>query len=303
MSPSSQTSRLPRWLLLGLAVVVAAGLGGATVMALGMRSNADALPATALPPGDDPGLMHVHGLGVNPADGLLYAATHFGLWRLPPEGEPERVGNAFHDLMGFTILGPDHFQASGHPILVEDLPPLLGLIETTDGGLTWRSVSQMGAADFHALEVAHDRVYAWNSTTRAFMVSDDGQDWDQRSMVSIVDIAVDPADPDVVLATVSESFDDVRLTRSTDGGRSWTDADAPSVAQLSWEEAGRLWGVDIDGTVWRSSDGGAQWERTGVIAGRPEALLDHEGTLYVATTDGILQSGDGRSWRDRYAFE
>lgn len=302
MQRSSHPSRFPRWSLIALVLVAAGGLGAA--MALDKDSDDDVLPSTALPPEEDPGLAHVHGLGVNPADETLYAATHFGLWRVPAAGEPERVGDAFHDLMGFTVVGPDHFRASGHPILLEDIPPLLGLIESTDGGLTWRSLSLMGAADFHALEVAHDRVYGWNSSAGAFMVSADGEEWEQRSTISMVDVAVDPADPEVILATVSESFDDARLTRSTDGGRSWTDVDAPPVARVSWEQPDRLLGVGIDGAVWHSTDGGERWQQTGQIDGRPEALLDHDGRIHVATASGIFESSDdGRTWRTRYAIE
>lgn len=302
MDRTSHTSRFARWALIGLVLVAAAGLGA--TMALGRGADEGVLPSTSLPPEDDPGLVHVHGLGVNPADETLYAATHFGLWRVPAAGEPERVGDAFHDLMGFTVVGPDHFRASGHPILTEDISPLLGLIESTDGGMTWTSLSLMGAADFHALEVAHDRVYGWNSTAGIFMVSADGEEWDNRSTASIVDIAIDPADPEVILATVSESFESARLTRSSDGGRSWTDVDAPPVARVSWEQPDRLFGVGIDGVVWHSTDGGEQWQQTGQIDGRPEALLDHNGKIHVATAGGIFESNDdGRTWRTRYAIE
>ncbi len=73
------------------------------------QAAADALPATPIPSDEDPGLVHVHGLGVNPSDGLVYAATHFGLWRLPETGQADRVGDVGYDLMGFTVVGPDHF--------------------------------------------------------------------------------------------------------------------------------------------------------------------------------------------------
>jgi hypothetical protein len=36
--------------------------------------------------------------------------------------------------MGFTIVGPNRFLGSGHPDLRDDLPPLLGLIESTNRG-------------------------------------------------------------------------------------------------------------------------------------------------------------------------
>ena len=63
-----------------------------------------------------PAIVHVHGLGVNPADDAVIAATHTGAFRLPvDDGEPERIGDSFQDTMGFTVAGPDHFLGSGHP--------------------------------------------------------------------------------------------------------------------------------------------------------------------------------------------
>ncbi len=94
----------------------------------------------------DAGPVHVHGLGVNPKDGALFTATHTGLFRVAPGGtQPVRVGDRYHDTMGFTVVGPDHFLASGHPDGRERLPPLLGLIESRDAGESWQAISLLGA--------------------------------------------------------------------------------------------------------------------------------------------------------------
>jgi hypothetical protein len=90
-------------------------LGAGLLMLAGCASEDEPAADAALPEvtlEEDPGLAHVHGLGVNPADDLLYVATHFGLWRVDDDGA-ERVGNHYLDLMGFTVVGPDHFVASG----------------------------------------------------------------------------------------------------------------------------------------------------------------------------------------------
>jgi hypothetical protein len=73
--------------------------------------------AGASPPvPQDPGVIHVHGLGINPRDGALYAATHTGLFVIR-DGAATRAANHYQDNMGFTVLGPDHFIGSGHPDL------------------------------------------------------------------------------------------------------------------------------------------------------------------------------------------
>ena len=91
--------------------------------ALAVAAGSLALALTACSPGlsqvagtsTDVGMEHVHGLRVDPADGTLYAATHFGLFRVPENGEAERVADRHQDTTGFTVAGPRTFLGSGHP--------------------------------------------------------------------------------------------------------------------------------------------------------------------------------------------
>ena len=282
-------------------------LGVAMVLLLSCSSAGDTaqdevLPSTPIPPGQDPGLAHVHGLGVNPANGDVYAATHFGLWRVPADGQAHRVADTAHDLMGFTVIGPDHFVASGHPLLVEELPPLLGLIETTDAGETWRSVSMLGDVDFHGLRYAHDAVWGWSSSDGALLVSEDRKAWDRRSTVtSMLDFAVDPEDADHVVAATAESLDDAGLQRSDDGGRTWEPAEGPALARLAWADTDRLFGAGLDGTLWRSTDAGQTWEKAGEAPGRAEAFVDADGRLLLAAGGSLFDSADdGATWNELY---
>ena len=125
-----------------------------------------------------------------------------------------RVANRYQDTMGFEVIGPGRFLASGHPDFREDNPPLLGLIESVDGGRSWTPLSLRGEADFHASEAAHGKVYAYDSTSETFMVSDSGREWDRRSQLVVLDFAVSPDDLQLVLATTEDG-----PQRSTDGGR------------------------------------------------------------------------------------
>lgn len=123
---------------------------------------------------DTRGLAHIHDLGINPADDMLYAGTHYGVYRLAREREPELVGDVVQDFMGFTVAGPDHFLGSGHPGEGDrNAAPDLGLIETTDGGQSWTSVSMNGEADFHSLDYRHGFVYGLDSgsSTRRWYVN------------------------------------------------------------------------------------------------------------------------------------
>ena len=265
-------------------------------------ARAGALPAADFP---EPGVVHVHGLGVDPADGQLYAATHSGLFRVPQDGEATRIANRYQDTMGFTVAGPGVFLGSGHPDPREDdvRPPLLGLIQSTDQGRTWERLSLHGEADFHALQAAHGKVYGYDSTSGTFLVSEDKQEWDRRAQLPLRDFAVSPADADLVLATTQQG-----LARSTDGGRTWAvDRGAPTLATLAWAEPDSLYGTGPEGQVQHSADGGRTWAARGDAGGEPEAVTvdSSSGTevLYVAVRQrGILASRDGgRSFTVRYS--
>ncbi len=249
--------------------------------------------------------MHVHGLGVDPGDGTLYAATRSGVFSVPEQGEAERIANRYQDTMGFTITGPGTFLGSGHPDPREEdvRPPLLGLIESTDRGQSWERLSLHGEADFHALQAAHGRVYGYDATSGTFMASRDKQQGDRRAQIGLRDFAVDPTDPDVVLATTQQG-----LGRSEDGGRSWKRVPgAPTLAVLARSLASSPYGVTPDGTVVRSGDGGSTWSERGNVSGEPEAMTVHAGdgqeVLYVAVTEpGIPASRDGgATFTTRYA--
>ena len=242
-------------------------------------------------------IADVHGLGVNPADGALYIATHTGLFR-SAKGEPSarRVDAPEQDLMGFSVAGADRFFASGHPGPAQDLPPALGLIESTDRGRTWRSLSLQGEADFHLLRAAGNTLYAFDGRLRA---SDDGgRSWQVRtSPGELADLAPAPGDPKRVLASTSDG-----LRISQDGGRSWTKGGLDTPALLAWSGPDRAFAVDGNGRAHTSKDGGRTWKPTGTVQGPPAALTaDRSGTAYVARPDGSVDASTdgGETWRPR----
>jgi hypothetical protein len=283
--------RLARQLAVAL-VMVAAGAG--------CSPDRPASPSPAV--AEDPGVVHVHGLGINPRDGALFAATHTGLFAIG-DGTATRVSERLQDTMGFTVVGPDHFLGSGHPdfrdkqLTVPNKRPLLGLVESRDAGRSWQPLSLLGEADFHALEVAHGLVYGYDATGQRFMVTSDRRRWQVRSTVELVGFAVSPADPKLVVATTGRV-----LLRSTDGGRHWQQLQGPALLVLDWADQAGLWGIAADGQVWHSPDAAKTWQRPGRVGGQPEALLADQGQLYAAVVEvGILGSADGgRSWQLRY---
>jgi hypothetical protein len=244
---------------------------------------------------DDPGPVHVHGLGINPADDALFIATHSGLYRAANgDSKAKRVGESRQDTMGFTVVGPNRFLGSGHPD-TRDLPPLLGLIESTNAGQTWTPISLLGDADFHVLRSMGERIYGYDASNDRLMVSGDaGRNWRQRRRPApLVDLAAEPGKPERLVAAGEGG-----LYRSADEGRTWKRLN-DAVGLLAWPTAKRLYLVDGDGRVSISRDTGVSWTKMGDIGGQPAAFLAQgTQTLYVALHDGtVKRTGDGgRTW-------
>ncbi|UQA91897.1 F510_1955 family glycosylhydrolase [Streptomyces halobius] len=242
------------------------------------------------------GVSHVHGLGIDPADGRLYVATHYGVIAVADDGSSKRVSDTA-DYMGFTVAGPKTFLGSGHPAEGDGGHANRGLIKSTDSGKTWKTLSLGGEADFHALDYAHNTIYGYDSTNGLLRVSKDGKKWDKRAELAAVDIAVSPNDPDTVLATTQNG-----IAKSTDGGNTFTDGTEPILAFVSWAKPDALYGIDPAGALQRSTDGGTTWKKTGTVpGGQPQALTAVSADRVLAATQkGVYESRDsGKTFTKR----
>jgi BNR/Asp-box repeat len=250
------------------------------------------------PDGDPP---IVGSLSVNPADSVLYMGTNTGLFRIP-EGseEPERVtgrlrtpdgaGEVSESLV-VRFTGPDQALASGHPAAGESLPQQLGLIATDDAGATWTPVSELGTADFHAIEPSGDTLVAALFQQPQVLVSeDDGRNWETRAApMPLVSLEVDPSDARRWVGSTERG-----LFISRDAGGSWRPNDPIPNIRLAWAESGDLYRIDPGGPVKVSTDGGETWEERGTTGGEPQAMTVDGETLYVALIDGtVKRSTDG----------
>lgn len=248
----------------------------------------------------DPGPIHVHGLGVNPADDALFVATHTGLFRAAAgQLRARRVAGRYQDTMGFAVLGADRFLGSGHPDLREKLPPYLGLIESRDAGRSWVPLSLQGSVDFHVLEARGRRIYGYGSDFESreprFLTSTNGgRSWSRlEAPEPLTSLAISPTDPRTFVAS-----GDRQVRRSRDGGRTWEPLDAPSSGYLAWNANG-LFLAAGDGRVWHSSRDDAPWKLSGSIGGQPAAFDNGlANDLLVALHDGTIKhSADaGRTW-------
>lgn len=273
-----------RWWILVFALL--AGCGGAD------DAGFEGIPV------QDPGPIHVHGLGIDPANGSLFIATHTGLYRVAVgETRARRVGESRQDTMGFSVAGPNRFAGSGHPDLRTDLPPLLGLIESTDAGRTWKPISLLGKADFHILRAAGSLVYGFDSGNERLLVSPDrGRTWAERNAPEpLLDLAARPGRATTAIASGSV------LYRTNNGGRRWSVLGGEA-GYLAWPRPDRLFQLVGTGRTQLSRDGGETWVSLGSIGGEPAAFLAVSATeLYAALHDGTIKvSRDaGRNWSIR----
>ncbi|MGW6130823.1 F510_1955 family glycosylhydrolase [Cellulomonas sp. NPDC055163] len=232
---------------------------------------------------------HTHGVGINPADDLVYLATHEGLFRYDETG-PKRVGPVI-DLMGFTVAGPDHFYASGHPGAGTDMANPVGLMESTDAGETWTALSREGESDFHAMTASDAGVVAFDGA--ALQATSDGVRWGDLD-VPVPPFAMDVSpDGRTIVVTSQEG-----PVRSTDAGASWDRLEeAPLLQVVDWADTSTVVGVTPDGDVTLSEDAGATWAPAATLPGPPQAVAAHraaDGSLRVVavTQDTVLESVD-----------
>ena len=281
-------------LLLVLVTLTLAACGGDEPTTSGGESAAP--PST-----DSARLEHIHGLGADPQDGTLYVATHYGLFQADKgSAKLTRLGESTQDVMGFSVVTAKRFIGSGHPDPSQDLPPNLGLIESRDGGQSWKNVSLSGDADFHVLRSEGPRVYGFDGTQIRVMVSSDGgRTWKQRTPPApVFDLAIDPADRDRIVVSTEDG-----VFASPNAGEGWRPLNKELAGLLAWPEADRLFLVDGEGRAMRSGDGGKSFQSAGPIGGQPVAFASGDDQLYAALASGtVKQSADGGStWTVRAA--
>jgi len=284
------------WLALALLCALIAGCGEDSGSDDG--SAADLAVPWIDPDGDPP---IVGSLSVNPADQTLFMATNTGLFRIPEgAGEPEKVTGQLETPDGngevsaslvVRFIGPDTLLGSGHPAEGSALPSALGLIRSEDAGKTWTSVSELGRADFHAIEPAgSDIVGALFQQSQVLVSADEGKTWETRAApLPLVALEVNPRDPKLWIASSERG-----IFASEDGGETWRQRDPTPNVRFAWAEDGTLYRIDPGGPVLVSTDA-ENWEERGSTGGEPQAMtVTEDGKLYVALIDGTLKvSEDG----------
>lgn len=225
-------------------------------------------------------VTHIHGVGFDPADGVVYAGTHEGVWKVTGTGDVTPVGTSDDDFMGFTIASANNWISSGHPGATSKAANPLGLIQSSDKGLSWKQVSLAGQTDFHALAAKDASVVGYDADGAIMSSANGGATWTTGASVSVASLAFAG---DSLLATSQQG-----LLRSTDSGKSFTPVpSAPKAVLLAAGSAGSVWCVDSGGTAWSSADAGKTWKQRAKV-GEVSALAAVDATTSYAITPTTL---------------
>jgi photosystem II stability/assembly factor-like uncharacterized protein len=127
--------------------------------------------------------------------------------------------------------------------------------------------------------------------------------WIYKGLSGAMNIAANPGDPSILLASIDTDFGDRLIYRSTDGGKHW-----------SWNGLFTIYHIpiaisDIDpdrvyAGDWRSSDKGASWDTISahIINGGFAIHPEQSEIVYMCSMDGVYKTYNaGTSW-DSLAF-
>lgn len=197
-----------------------------------------------------------------------------------------------------------------HPSNPSILYATPGLYRSSDGGITWESLSSAGISDiaFHPsspgvmIGAVHQ---GFHTPGGALKSTDGGTTWVDSSSgitaVNVRSVAVDPSDPRNLYAGTGEGL----LYASHDAGVSWTFAtDAADPGENNFDEVNDILVDPVDpavlylatfGGIFKSGDHGATFRKCpgvygGVCLARPTGA---GGTLYMGNGDGVWKTIDG----------
>jgi hypothetical protein len=279
-------------------------------LAATLTAGMPGLPAVA-----EPILHHVHGLAFTPDGKALMVPAHTGL-AVYREGRWSLAPGPAHDFMGFSIA-KDAIYTSGHPAPGSPLPNPLGLMKSTDGGVTWRSNGLMGEADFHQLAVGYrtNAVYVVNEEPNSRMpqpglhyTTDDGKSWKRSAAAGVesqvLSFAAHPSEPGTVaLGTLRDG-----LLLSRDFGASFRRIGMPApVTAVLFDldgkhlhfvrpEADRLLRITLDGRL-DASPGLPQLDRDLVIYIAQNPAKREELAIATRRKNVFLSRDAGKKWK------
>ncbi len=283
---------------------------------------------------------------------FYFGAAHGGVWKTTDAGIRWRnVSDGFFDFpavgaLDVSLSDPQViFAGTGEGIQRQFISPGDGVYKSTDGGETWTNVGLRETRHISRLRIhptdpdtvyvaAMGDMFGPNPDRGIYRTTDGGETWARilykGETTGGVDLTIDPANPDVILASlnhhVTYPWDEESggptsgLFKTTDGGDTWTDITRnpgmPSglvgkiCIAISPANSDRVYAFieadENEGGIYRSDDGGATWQLTHQDPGKMEipnsynhitADTQDPDVVYIQPITGLLKSTDaGRSF-------
>ena len=227
-------------------------------------------------------VSHIHHVKV--VGNKVLVMTHEGLYELVGKNNMKLVGQDKIDVMGFTTSGKDIF-ASGHPAQGSKALNPIGLVKSTDGGLSWKSVSLVGKVDFHFLEGAGTDLYGADSQSGNLMYSaDSGKSWSSLGANSFTDIAVSPD-----MSGIAVAIKGSKLLLTRNALKSTKELKSTlKFTQVEWRDSGLY---ALSGTsLYMSSDLGNSWNKLNIFKGATGILSASDQLILVTVGSDIYTS-------------
>ena len=275
----------------------------------------------------------------NGSDTFYFGAAGGGVWKSDDTGRTWRsvfdgVGSASVGALAVATSNPKViYVGMGQVTTRYDIASGDGVYRSDDAGKTWRHAGlaasrHIGAIKIdprnpdHALVAALGPVFGTGGERGVFRTTDGGKTWQRTLFVSentgAVDLALDPANPEVVFASTWQvryrpwlSYftpnvgPESGLFKSSDGGATWKRIEGggwPSgnlgrigLAAIHRAQGTRVWAV-VDaksvGGLYRSDDAGTTWQR---VTAEPELVNGYFSQLTAVPDDPDTVFAMGRS--------
>jgi photosystem II stability/assembly factor-like uncharacterized protein len=289
---------------------------------------------------------------------FYFGAAHGGVWKTTDAGMNWR--NVSDDFFEFPAVGaldvslsdPNViFAGTGEGVQRQFISPGDGVYKSSDGGDTWINVGLKETRHIARLRIhptnsdivyvaAMGDMFGPNPDRGIYRTMDGGESWEhilyKGETTGGVDLTIDPANPDVILASmnhhVTYPWDEESggptsgLFKSTDGGDTWTDITRnPGMpgglvgkicVAISPANSSRVFAfIEADegeGGIYRSDDGGSTWQRTHTDPGKMEipnsynhitADTQDPDIVYIQPITGLLKSTDAGQSFERVPME
>jgi len=224
-----------------------------------------------------PARSHVHDALIRGES--LFIGTHSGIYQVNVQtGSAERIGKSNDDFMALAGQPENVMVASGHPGTGSAMSNPIGLIRSTNQGVTWDRVSLEGEVDFHALAIEDNQIVGWDTRGPLQWSRDGGQTWISGPSVEVISLTW-------FKGTVWMTTPDQGVLKWNPGDMETVAVDLPAMLLSTSPNADAIWRVDADGNVHRSLDF-QSWAQVGTVK-EIEALAADFDHAYAVTAQSF----------------